>query len=1528
MNKNILKIALLLASIVVIHQRSMAACTFDSYINFNISSKQVCPGQTFSVSAYYYDAASYQISLNGQSYSQSWVSTLTLSAKGKYPLTLKITNSCGKDTTLRDTVEVRDDISYQESYPSTYVFDNISCPNEDVGMQVFHNGTITYYWSFGDGTTGDNNYHQTHKYATTGRKIISVKLTNRCGSDTTLYDSTIINGNLPMKVSYAQPIQKSLEEACTGDKVTLHTPVNAKTYKWDMGDGVTTYNSNSIDDYKYQNTGIHPVKLTLTNGCNRDTILHDTIHVLNNIRFSNVYYDISPKITCPDELINLSTNIVAKKYLWNLGNGVTSTEKYTNTKYNSVKKHPISLKLTNNCNIDTTVYDTVAIVNNLRFESPIDFYIPKKIGCPGESFYFSSSTSSTSYTWSFGDGTKSYGNYTDHAFATAGKYTISLRLVNGCGHDTTVYDTIYIKSNLHLNGSFYFHVDKKTACPGEEIYFSCFSSTVRAFKWTLESGFTKNSYYIYYNFNTSGTKPIQLTLTNYCGLDTTIYDTIKIKTNIRFPANTQIIYPQTPKCSNEELYFRAYNNYVKTATWNFGDGTSEVGRIASKTYTSVGNYKMTAKVTNFCNIDTIITDTIRIKNNLPFSNTIDINIMKKEGCPGDLLSMYAYPDAVNYSWNFGDGSTSTEYNTEHTYGKEGEYKVVTTMTNGCGRDTSLSDTIKIKPNIRYTGNINWNIYPKTICPGETVKFSCYQYAISYLWNFGDSTYAMQKDQSEHVYKKVGKYPISLKLTNGCGYDTTAYDTIVVTSVLPFANTYINWNISSNKVCPGAKIEFNTSQNAVSYLWNFGDGNISKQNYTKHAYDKPGKYLVSLTLVNGCANDTTISENIEISNNLSINPNIDFSIMPEDVCPGDIVEFRPEYHDATSFNWSYGDGATSADFKGSHAYPFTGKFNVLLTATNGCGHDTTISKKITIGNSVELKKSDIEFGLINKTACIGDTVTYFIYPPNFHYSLKFDDGVTTTNYTIFKQENGYEEMTAYLYKHAFKTLGNHKATITVTNNCGKSFTDSIFVNITNSNTLNVYLSWMNSNNMVDSSIMMVMQGASKYILDFGDASKPDTTFGSFGVANHIFKKADTYTLTLKASNNCGQTRTYTYPIKISSPTSGINSVNIGYCKNDSVQYKGGFYKTPQILYTPITADSAIILRVTDYPSYNITVDTQICKGSIININGTFYASQGVTVTDTLSSRYGCDSIVTYTLKYDTSAYKENICLVTINPTTGKNMVVWERQRYKRTTGYTVYRESSTYNIYDSLAFYPFDSLSVYVDKTSKPEQQQYLYKLGTRDVCGNKTKVSSLSYHKTLFLQYVSAVGGVNLHWYPYEINGSPFSFNSYIIYRGSDSLALAPIDTVSGSLNAYTDTDIGALSSKRFYRIAGVKADACNPANLKSNSGPFSQSISNLEDNRLKKDNSINENLAESVAFNIYPNPASDLSNIEYKLEKDSKIKLSILNILGVEETILINSNQNSGNYKYSYEASKPGIYFVILEINDQKIIKALVKTK
>ena len=193
----------------------------------------------------------------------------------------------------------------------------------------------------------------------------------------------------------------------------------------------------------------------------------------------------------------------------------------------------------------------------------------------------------------------------------------------------------------------------------------------------------------------------------------------------------------------------------------------------------------------------------------------------------------------------------------------------------------------------------------------------------------------------------------------------------------------------------------------------------------------------------------------------------------------------------------------------------------------------------------------------------------------------------------------------------------------------------------------------------------------------------------------------------------------------------------------------------------------------------------------------------------------------------------ICMVTVDPLTGNNLVIWEKKSKAPISAYNVYRESKAAGIYDLMGTVTHNDLSIFVDTTADPMVQAYLYKITGVDTSDYETDIDLCKPHKTIHL-LVSTNPELNttqLEWDKYY----GFSYQTYHIYRSPIKSDFIQIHSLSSSLSSWTDPD--PLPDVGYYRIAVEKPNPCFPTggSKKADAGPYSHSMSNMEDNRLQE---------------------------------------------------------------------------------------------
>jgi len=280
---------------------------------------------------------------------------------------------------------------------------------------------------------------------------------------------------------------------------------------------------------------------------------------------------------------------------------------------------------------------------------------------------------------------------------------------------------------------------------------------------------------------------------------------------------------------------------VDSWAWDFGDGNTSTIQSPAHTYSSPGTYNVCLIVFNSCGDSDTICQTISVCGPvLPNFNANSTN----------LTSNFTDQSvgAVSWSWDFGDGNSSTDQNPSHTYTSEGTYNVCLTATNSCGTSNMTCQTITVCAELTAGFNQTDNGLDLDFTDATTGS------GISWFWDFGDGNSSTLQNPS-HTYSSTGTYNVCMIVQNMCTADTLCQSVTVCDQ--PFADfTYIdnnNWTLDFT----------DQSSAAVSWAWDFGDGGTSNLPSPSHTYTANGDYTVCLTVLNDCGISSTSCQTITV-----------------------------------------------------------------------------------------------------------------------------------------------------------------------------------------------------------------------------------------------------------------------------------------------------------------------------------------------------------------------------------------------------------------------------------------------------------------------------------------------------------------------------------------------------------------------------------------------------------------------------------------------------------------------------------------
>jgi PKD repeat protein len=230
--------------------------------------------------------------------------------------------------------------------------------------------------------------------------------------------------------------------------------------------------------------------------------------------------------------------------------------------------------------------------------------------------------------------------------------------------------------------------------------------------------------------------------------------------------------------------------------------------------------------------------------------------------------------------------------------------------------------------------INFNPNPGNACDSIEISFegsSIGGPVSTYLWEFIGGVPNTSNEKSPKIkYVNAGNFGATLIIANIQGSDTLTLNNIIKIDSKPIPGF-------STIVDKSSVAFINSTTNAVSYLWNFGDGKKSADENPKHEYLLDGDYSVILQASNECGLDT-FKQTVIIANL----PLANFEVANTNGCSPFTINFKENsLSNITSWNWEFIGGVpiTSTEKNPTVIYNKGGLYAVTLIVGNAVGYDT-------------------------------------------------------------------------------------------------------------------------------------------------------------------------------------------------------------------------------------------------------------------------------------------------------------------------------------------------------------------------------------------------------------------------------------------------------------------------------------------------------------------------------------------------------------------------------------------------------------
>jgi len=401
---------------------------------------------------------------------------------------------------------------------------------------------------------------------------------------------------------------------------------NITGYSWTFGNGLTSTQQNPVTAFA---PGIYYVCLTITTGpiaCSSqycDTlVIGNTLPCNSNFQAfvqsgSASFY---PAVTS------------GATYLWNFGDGTTSTQMQPNHAYSNPGVYNVCLSIAYG-GATCTSCQTITIAASSNCTASFQAF-PDSVG--GVYFQNTSTGTGLSYAWTFSNGVSSSSQNVYIPPGTSGWIYACLNIYNNAQSCSDTYcDSIFVSGGgLPCNANFTYQ-----SSPAGGYFFQPSGSGNTTWTWSFGDGTTSNAATPSHNYSNPGTYQVCLTVVNAAGISCTSCQTITVGNTLSCSANFAI-YPDSTQQHTYIGVNLAYGNGPLTYTWTWGDGTSSTGAYPSHTYAGPGTYTICLFIAdaNGCTDSTCYSfSLLRMQSGVPITinvvpnNTgVDENITNKE----------------------------------------------------------------------------------------------------------------------------------------------------------------------------------------------------------------------------------------------------------------------------------------------------------------------------------------------------------------------------------------------------------------------------------------------------------------------------------------------------------------------------------------------------------------------------------------------------------------------------------------------------------------------------------------------------------------------------------------------------------------------------------------------------------------------------------------------------------------------------------------------------------------------------------
>jgi PKD repeat protein len=957
--------------------------------------------------------ASYKVFLDDLQISTLSSGSQVISEVGSHILKLAVTDVHGAESLTTKSITVS---SRQPSANFAVSESSGEAPFEvtfDASSSNAVDGTIaSYSWNFGDGSTesGSTKAIVNHTFNIAKQYTITLTVTNTHGvSNSTTQVINTLNSAPSAHLTVTPSDENYSTESIVLDGSNSTDPNGSvKRYLWSYRKNLVVTELGETSNSRFSISEELPIGSlqfalrVVDNNNDTSEVFYDNYTILNAEPISEIVLNKASgqaPLTVNFDASNSydPSNNQSITYQWYLNDNLVSNKILDNVEIAAVGTHELRLVVTDVYNASSTSSKQITVNSN----APVSLFSKNKSnGRVPELITFNANSSSdpdqgdyiAQYSWNFGDGNTITGNdkiQVSHEYLSEGTFTVTLTVTDNFGLKHTSSQSVNIAGGI-LPSDFTISPES-SAKSGEILNFTASTNANLTYHWyfSTDGGETKNLIQSVKNNN-------KFVLNNRLPVGLiNFYLQLEDETTSYVSEFTQLSYlitnnEPTPKLNlsplnGEKPLTVSFNasettdldpNDVLTYELFLNDVSISTNTIGTFIINEVGTHRIKLVVKDNFNASVELEKEIVVSGKKPiasFSTNPNTGFHPLPVVFDASNSSTEDGSITNYSWNFGDGFTtsgSEKSVLSHEFTKTGNYNVTLTVTNSYSKQSFISKQIIVqnsKPNAEFTVSASQVLAGTSLSLDAEASNDNNGSIQSYKWYIDGVLLKTTSSNNTTIPMNysVGNHLVLLSVIDNEGLESDQVsEQIAVINSAPFALFDIDntSGVSSISFNADASSSYDESPDqTISYQWFLNDNLIGSNSTLTYNLNLVGTHELKLLVKD---NLNASSEKLQTLNVASTKPTANFTLsstqanVPANITFDASSSFDNDNGDEiANYHWDFGDG-TSIDEGATkkfvtHEFTAQGYYIVTLTVTDKFGLSHSIQKGFQALNGIPL-----------------------------------------------------------------------------------------------------------------------------------------------------------------------------------------------------------------------------------------------------------------------------------------------------------------------------------------------------------------------------------------------------------------------------------------------------------------------------------------------------------------------------------------------------------------------------------------------